>query len=267
MSPELIPHPRALADELAAEFASVLGTLVGGTGHAAAVPDRVEPAWVAIARLEGGASGTLTIGLAEEDAGRLAEAVLRDAGTPAQGSIAGALGELSARAFDGLGQKQVAAGLTVTAAGAQPLGSRSPEGEGIAYRLTLTPEVPLTVGIWVRLERAAATAAAPASPGPTARRPPTTGSSEPYPGNIDVILDIDLPLSVRFGETELTLHALTRLGPGSVIDLGRSPDDPVDVLVNGRLVARGEVVVVAGNYGVRILEVVSAADRVRTLGA
>jgi flagellar motor switch protein FliN/FliY len=65
----------------------------------------------------------------------------------------------------------------------------------------------------------------------------------------------------------MTLLALTRLGPGSVIDLGRSPEDPVDILVNGRLVARGEVVVVSGNYGVRIVEVISAADRLRTVAA
>ncbi len=65
----------------------------------------------------------------------------------------------------------------------------------------------------------------------------------------------------------MTLDALTRIGPGSVIDLGRSPDDPVDILVNGRLVARGEVVVVAGNYGVRVHEVVSAADRLRSMAS
>lgn len=70
---------------------------------------------------------------------------------------------------------------------------------------------------------------------------------------------------MRFGETEMTLAALTRLAPGSIIDLGRSPDDPVDVLVNGRLVARADVVVVAGNYGVRIVEVISAADRLKTV--
>jgi flagellar motor switch protein FliN/FliY len=87
------------------------------------------------------------------------------------------------------------------------------------------------------------------------------------PHNLDLILDIDLPLTVRFGETDMTLLALTRLGPGSVIDLGRSPEDPVDILVNGRLVARGEVVVVSGNYGVRIVEVISAADRLRTVAA
>ena len=65
----------------------------------------------------------------------------------------------------------------------------------------------------------------------------------------------------------LTLEAVSRLGPGSLVELSRQPDDPVDVLLNGRLVARGEVVVVAGNYGVRITEVASAAERLSTLNA
>lgn len=85
------------------------------------------------------------------------------------------------------------------------------------------------------------------------------------PRNLDVVLDLELPITVRFGATRLTLDALSRLGPGSLIDLERSPDDPVDLLVNGRLVARGEVVVVSGCYGVRVRDVVSAADRLRSL--
>ena len=82
---------------------------------------------------------------------------------------------------------------------------------------------------------------------------------------LDVIMDLDLPLVVRFGRTELPLKALASLGPGSVIDLGRAPDDPVDVLISNRVVARGEVVIVAGNYGVRVRDVVSAAERARSL--
>jgi flagellar motor switch protein FliN/FliY len=82
---------------------------------------------------------------------------------------------------------------------------------------------------------------------------------------IEVILDIDLPVVVRFGHTELALRTLTRLGPGSVIDLGRSPDDPVEIMVSDRVIARGEVVVVGGNYGIRILDVVSPSERVRTM--
>jgi flagellar motor switch protein FliN/FliY len=93
-------------------------------------------------------------------------------------------------------------------------------------------------------------------------------SAAPAPpfDNLDVILDIELPLTVRFGRTEMTLQALTQVGPGSVIDLDRSPDEPVEVLVNEKVIARGEVVVVAGNYGVRVTEVTSAADRIRSLG-
>lgn len=87
--------------------------------------------------------------------------------------------------------------------------------------------------------------------------------AESAAGRIGVILGIDLPVVVRFGRTELPIRALTKLGPGSVIELGRSPDDPVDVLVGDRVVARGEVVIVSGNYGIRILDVVSNPFRER----
>jgi len=98
---------------------------------------------------------------------------------------------------------------------------------------------------------------------------PGTGetAAAAMPANLDVILDIELPLVVRFAQTTLTLQALSRLGPGSVIDLDRSPEEPVDVLVNGRLIARGEVVVAAGNYGVRIAEVLTADERIRLMTA
>jgi flagellar motor switch protein FliN/FliY len=85
------------------------------------------------------------------------------------------------------------------------------------------------------------------------------------PDRFDVILDIELPLVVRFGRTEMSLRSLTKIGPGSLIDLGRSADDPVELLVSNRVVARGEVVVVGGNYGVRVLDVVSPRHRARAM--
>jgi len=88
---------------------------------------------------------------------------------------------------------------------------------------------------------------------------------EKMPDNLGLILDIDMPLTVRFGEAVVSIDTLSKMGPGSLIELSRQPDDPVDVLINGRLVARGEVVVVAGNYGVRVTQVVSADERMRTL--
>lgn len=92
---------------------------------------------------------------------------------------------------------------------------------------------------------------------------PDAAGVEPAAGRIGVILGIDLPVVVRFGRTELPIRSLSKLGPGSVIELGRSPDDPVDVLVGDRVVARGEVVIVGGNYGVRILEVITNPFRER----
>ncbi len=94
---------------------------------------------------------------------------------------------------------------------------------------------------------------------------PTEPSSE-VSGNLDVILDLDLPLTVQFGRAEITLGELVGIGPGSVVGLDRGPSDPVEVLVNGKVVARGEVVAVAGNYGVSITDIVSPSDRVADLG-
>lgn len=85
--------------------------------------------------------------------------------------------------------------------------------------------------------------------------------------NLGVILDIDLPVVVRFAQANLTLQALARMGPGSVVRLERAPDDPVEVLVNGRVIARGQVVVVGGNYGVRITEVRTADERIQSMAS
>ncbi len=86
-----------------------------------------------------------------------------------------------------------------------------------------------------------------------------------HPGNLAALLDIDLPLVVRFARTELSLRELTALGPGSMVDMGRSPDDPVQLLVGAQVIAEGEVVVVGGNYGVRITSLVSAAERLKAM--
>lgn len=91
---------------------------------------------------------------------------------------------------------------------------------------------------------------------------------DPLPGRsrtMDLLLDVDLPVSVSFGKTQLAMRDVIKLTTGSIVELHRGVNDPVDVLVNGSLVARGEVVVVEGNYGVRILEIASRSDRMRSL--
>jgi flagellar motor switch protein FliN len=84
--------------------------------------------------------------------------------------------------------------------------------------------------------------------------------------NIDLLLDVELPVSVTFGNAEMQLKDILKLGAGSVIELDKSVNDPVTIIVNHKMIAKGEVVMVDGNYGVRILEVESTADRIRSLG-
>ena len=93
-----------------------------------------------------------------------------------------------------------------------------------------------------------------ATPDPAAPSTAPAATTVPPSPRLDAVMDVDLPLIVRFGRAVMPLRALADLGPGSVIDMGRSPDEPVELLVGERLVARGEVVIVGGNYGVRITE-------------
>ena len=102
-----------------------------------------------------------------------------------------------------------------------------------------------------------------------------TGRSPAPPGgeqenttnwNINLLLDVELPVSVSFGNAEMQLKDVLKLGAGSVIELDKSVNDPVTIIVNNKPIAKGEVVMVDGNYGVRILEVESTADRIRSLG-
>lgn len=79
--------------------------------------------------------------------------------------------------------------------------------------------------------------------------------------DMGVLLDVEVPLAVSFGTTYLALRDVLKLSGGSVVELNRLITEPVDVLVNNNLVARGEVVVIDGNYGIRVLEVVSRNDR------
>ncbi|MEZ5290623.1 MAG: FliM/FliN family flagellar motor switch protein [Vicinamibacterales bacterium] len=116
---------------------------------------------------------------------------------------------------------------------------------------------------------AAASAPGAATSGRSAAPAPTPGPASPgtavLPGNLAALLDIDLPLLVRFARTEMSLKALAQLGPGSMVDMGRSPDAPVQLLVGSQVIAEGEVVVVSGNYGVRITSLVSPADRLKAI--
>ncbi|HMA12475.1 MAG TPA: flagellar motor switch protein FliN [Steroidobacteraceae bacterium] len=83
--------------------------------------------------------------------------------------------------------------------------------------------------------------------------------------NLDVILDVPVMLSLEVGRTRLPIRSLLQLNQGSVVELERAAGEPLDVFVNGTLVAHGEVVVVNDKFGIRLIDVVSPAERIRKL--
>lgn len=90
---------------------------------------------------------------------------------------------------------------------------------------------------------------------------PTTGQAQ----RLDLILDVPVSLSLEVGSTSMSVGELLQLNQGSVVELDRLAGEPLDVLVNGTLVAHGEIVVVNDKFGIRLTDVVSPAERVRKL--
>ncbi len=83
--------------------------------------------------------------------------------------------------------------------------------------------------------------------------------------NLDFILDIPLNISVELGRSKVMIKDLLQLGQGSVLELDKLAGEPLEVLVNGKLVARGEVVVVNEKFGIRLTDIVSPIERIETL--
>lgn len=118
-------------------------------------------------------------------------------------------------------------------------------------------------------------ATAPAKPVAAAKpepRPAPTADLKDEPGapadegkNLEVILDIPVSLSMEIGRTQIPIRNLLQLSQGSVVELDRLAGEPMDVLVNGTLIAHGEVVVVNEKFGIRLTDVISPAERVKTL--
>jgi flagellar motor switch protein FliN/FliY len=128
---------------------------------------------------------------------------------------------------------------------------------------------PLTLAIGARM---LSLLASPAQYG-TERPQPEEAAVAPQPPaepiahsrTMDLLLDVDLPVSISFGKTQLALKDVLKLTTGSIVELNRGVNDQVEVLVNQCLIARGEVVVVEGNYGVRIQQIASRQDRLRSM--
>lgn len=109
----------------------------------------------------------------------------------------------------------------------------------------------------------------PAEAAPEAREPPPLSSAACSPGKpsrtLDLLMEVELPVGVSFGRAQMRLKDAIKLTTGSIVELNRSVSEPVEIIVNNCVIARGEVVVVEGNYGVRIKQIISRNERLRTL--
>jgi len=101
---------------------------------------------------------------------------------------------------------------------------------------------------------------------PEAGTLPAPGADEPGPGpGVELLLDVELEATLRFGCREMPLLELLELGPGDVVQLDRGVSDPVDLIVGDKIVARGDVVLVNGNFGLRVTEVAAPRKRLESI--
>jgi flagellar motor switch protein FliN/FliY len=92
------------------------------------------------------------------------------------------------------------------------------------------------------------------------------GGGKSDPQNLDLLLDVNLPISIELGRTSMNIQEILALGPGSVVELDKLAGEPVDLLVNNKIVAKGEVVVIDENFGIRVTNLISPEERLKSLG-
>jgi flagellar motor switch protein FliN/FliY len=129
----------------------------------------------------------------------------------------------------------------------------------------ISPELEAALTNQVQEASAAAAAVAPTIGGMPSDQQASVATVPRNSKTLDLLLEVDLPIGVSFGRTQMRLKEALKLTTGSIVELNRSVTEPVEIIVNNCVIARGEVVVVDGNYGVRILEIVSREERLRTL--
>jgi flagellar motor switch protein FliN len=236
----------------AAELAVVWGGKLSGKTELKPTTAGSDAGWLIVVPVEGAAKGQIAVWFEAKAAAAAAKAALKLNADPKDDQLSAFLGEVVTKSAETFVGKTGHAASTLGAPAAGP--APAPKGASAFELVTAGKNCKVTAQVELTgAENAVEAAAAPAGPSSSRR--------------LEAVLDVDLPLVVRFGRATMPLRALAVLGPGSVIDMGRSPDEPVELLVGDRLIARGEVVVVGGNYGVRITDMTGSQPVVSELEA
>jgi flagellar motor switch protein FliN len=251
----------AYADAVIAELSLAFELILGGSVLATSGPPAQGDGWALTFTAAGDLAGTITVWMDGAGSALLAQRVTSMDDAPGDAVVVDMLKEMWSQATRAVSAKAPFTGVRLTLDG--PALAAAGDGQLAAYTIAFAADgsAQVTVSGAVRVAELATAAAPPVRVIEVQAR-----KLQPPPAaNLDVVLDIDLPLIVRFGRTLMTLKTLAALGPGSILDMGRSPDEPVEILVGEQVIARGEVVIAGGNYGVRITDLVSPSDRIKAL--
>lgn len=248
----------AFADALIAELLTAVDAVVGGVTGAAVTGAAASTGWRIAAQASGTLTGEVVLWVDRAGSEALARRVMGMDGAPDEATVADMLGELWSQAAGALSLKEPFAGVKLVLGRAEA--GDTPDGAVRWDLLAGEPVAGLAVG-GTAVPSPVEAAVAPAAVGAVA------AGRDAQTEKLDLVLDIEMPLVVRFARTVMSIKALAALGPGSIVDMERTPDDPVQMLVGDRVIARGEVVVVGGNYGVRVTDLVNPTERVRLLEA
>jgi flagellar motor switch protein FliN/FliY len=264
---------RIWADSLAQVVGQVAGSAMPCGVRAEAPPDLTPPEetdfWGAVT-CSGALRGEMTLRLAGATMLRLAQLFMSEPATPEAQPTADhreavvellrqVSGVVSGNAKARWGDVQILVEQAATvpswsAAGTfwLTIGEEGPASMAAEFGLSaaLVAELKADKPDAVRIE-----SAPPAMDSSTAASPPPSAASQPSAGALDTLMDVQLAMTLRFGARRLLLREVLDLSPGSVVELDRKVQEPVELLLDGRLVARGEVVVIDGSYGLRVTDV------------
>jgi flagellar motor switch protein FliN len=265
-----------LADEFATRVVQVLDSMTEHQHTCTWAPDSAGApvSWWEFP-LTGAAAGPFYIGASEESWNRLGSSVLTSAGVESDAETAKTtFSEVLSQVLSAIGQS-ISTRLNSEATFGAPVAGQRPAELAratLAFNVSAagTPVAEVLVAMAGSIVSALAREQTPRVEAPPGSRSVTSTAtpaiaSGPNPPTLDLLLDVELPVSISFGRTQLQLKDVMKLSSGSIVELNRGVSEPVEVIVNNCVIARGEVVVIEGNYGVRIDEIISAQERLRTL--
>ncbi|MCC7155304.1 MAG: flagellar motor switch protein FliN [Bryobacterales bacterium] len=273
-----LPASNWLADEFAKAFSTAFAAMTGEEIHAslAGKPPAPPPPdgfrWQQL--FSAGAESLLWLETSRESAIALGREVLRTAGIEGsdEASEASTFVEVIQQALSGAAsaisrrvRKEV-----ICAAGSET--SVVPADQPHRFQVNASSE---TLGVHQIIVVISAALAAvldtavpvkdSALPPPVSLAPARAEAEPAAPKTMALLMEVELPVGVSFGRAQMRLKDVIKLTTGSIVELNRSITEPVEIIVNNCVIARGEVVVVDGNYGVRIQQIISREERLRTL--